>query len=131
MAVAYTFHAGDLFHIGHLRQVQRCRYLFAVGQLIVGVLSDDAVESYKRKPIISFEDRMEIYRGLKGVDLVVAQYSRDPTENLRILRPDILFHGDDWDEIPGSEWMHEHGGTVIKTPYTPGVSTSDIIERCK
>lgn len=130
--VGYTFHVGDLFHIGHLRQIQKCReHLGVLDFLIVGVLSDDVVESYKRKPIIPLAQRMEIYRGLEDVDLVVVQESRDPTCNLAVLRPDVLFHGDDWDEIPGSKWIHQHGGEVIKTPYLHGVSTSDIIEKCK
>jgi len=124
----YTFHAGDLFHVGHLMQLRasavKCDYL------IVGVLTDQAIASYKRMPIIPYQWRAVIYRDLKMVDRVVVQDSRDPTANLKWLRPDVLFHGDDWGEVPGEQWMIDNGGKVIKTPYFHPLSTSDIIQRC-
>jgi bifunctional ADP-heptose synthase (sugar kinase/adenylyltransferase) len=81
-------------------------------------------------PIIPYPWRAAIYEALECVDSVVPQDSRDPTDNLRNLKPDILFHGDDWDEIPGREWMEANGRRVIVTPYFYGISTSSIIERC-
>ena len=132
MEIGYTFHAGDLFHVGHLHQIRICKeHLGIDGLLVVGILTDEAIEAYKRKPIIPLPERVSIYGALRDVDLVIVQLSRDPTENLEIIRPNVLFHGDDWDEIPGSKWMYAHGGRVVKTPYLHGVSTSDIIKRCK
>jgi len=61
----------------------------------------------------------------------VQQNSRDPTDNLQIFRPDVLFHGDDWGKIPGSQFMNELGGKVIKTPYFEGISATDIIDLVK
>lgn len=132
MEIGYTFHAGDLFHVGHLHQIRMCREHLEEGDLlIVGVLTDKAIQAYKREPIVSLEQRMVIYESLRDVDLVMVQMSRDPTDNLKIVRPHMLFHGDDWDTIPGSECMEEWGGRVVKTPYLHGISTSDIIDRCK
>lgn len=125
--VGYTFHAGDLFHYGHLHQLIECRK--HCDRLIVGVLTDQAIASYKRMPIIAYPWRALIYQNLCCVTSVVPQDSRDPTANLKNLKPGILFHGDDWSEIPGREWMEANGKQVIVTPYFHGISTSSIIER--
>ena len=125
--VGYTFHVGDLFHVGHAHQLRECRKYCDV--LICGLLTDESVESYKRKPIIPLLERMTIYSLLKCVDRVVSQDSRDPTENLKHYKPDILFHGDDWGDIPGKEWIEANGGRLIKTPYYQGQSTTKIIEK--
>ena len=127
--VGYTFHGGDLFHVGHLHQLKECKKY--CGRLIVGLLSDEALASYKRWPVIPYEQRAKIYRAIKFVDAVIKQNSRDPTKNLMKIKPDILFHGDDWPEIPGKKWIEAHGGQLITTPYFEGVTTSDIIRRIK
>jgi len=126
MTIGYTFHAGDLFHYGHLQQLLRCRE--HCDYLIVGILTDQAIASYKKPPIVPYPWRAAIYAALRCVDEVVPQDSRDPTDNLKNLEPDVLFHGDDWENIPGSEWMEAHGGKMIKTPYFHGLSTSKIRE---
>jgi cytidyltransferase-like protein len=126
MVIGYTFHCGDLFHYGHLRQLEMCREY--CDYLIVGILTDQAIASYKRLPIIPYPWRVAIYEALKCVDKVVPQASRDPTENLELLRPDILFHGDDWEDFPGKDWIEAHGGQAIKTPYFYPLSTTRIIE---
>lgn len=125
--IGYTFHVGDLFHPGHLHQLQQCRP--HCDFLIVGLLTDEAVEAYKRKPVVPLEWRMEIYKALRIVDLVVVQPDRDPTSVLEVLHPDVLFHGDDWPDIPGREWMEARGKKVVVTPYEYGwKSTTEIIE---
>ncbi len=128
MIRGYSFHGGDLLHVGHLHQLEEsakhCDFL------IVGLLTDQAIASYKRLPIIPYPYREELYKALRMVDLVVPQDSRDPTDNLKNLQPDILFHGSDWEEIPGYKWMKQNGKRVIVTPYFHGLSTSEIIERC-
>ena len=126
--VIYAYVVGDLLHIGHLRALQQAK---ALGDyLIVGVLTDRAVEVYKRKPIIPFLERIEMVRNLKCVDWVVEQDDVDPTENLRVLDPDIVVHGDDWDEnFPGAEYMRSIGRQAVRTKYFPYQSTTEII-RC-
>lgn len=127
--VGYTFHAGDLFHVGHLWQLQQsfrqCDFL------IVGVLTDRALASYKRTPFMPYAWRAAIYEELRCVGKVVPQNSRDPTDNLKTYRPDVLFHGDDWDDFPGKEWMEAHGKEAVMTPYFHGISTTAIIEAIK
>lgn len=125
--IGYTFHAGDLFHVGHLHQLLQCRK--HCDYLIVGVLTDRAIASYKKEPVIPYPWRARIYEALRCVDEVLPQNSRDPTDNLRLLQPDILFHGDDWEDFPGKEYMESIEAVAIQTPYFHGISTSSIIEQ--
>lgn len=129
MKTGYSFHAGDLFHVGHLHQLLECRK--HCDYLVVGVLTDEAIASYKRQPIIPYPYRAVIYEALSCVDRVVPQDSRDPTDNLRVYKPDVLFHGDDWPDVPGTEYIESIGGEVIQTPYFHDLSTTTIIQIIK
>ena len=71
MVVVYTFMVGDLFHVNHVRFLELAKTYG--DKLIVGVLSDEAVESYKRTPIFPLEDRLIIIAAQKCVDTVVVQ----------------------------------------------------------
>lgn len=129
--VGYSFVVGDLFHFGILRFLKMAKQ--TCDFLIVGVLTDEAAASYKRRPVIPFDERVDIIRSMKCVDMVVTQDSRDPSETLKRLINDgwdvkLLIHGDDWPEIPGSDYMKSIGGRVIRTPYYQGRSTTKIIE---
>lgn len=126
MIVGYSFHAGDLFHVGHLHQLLECRK--HCDYLIVGILTDRAVASYKRWPVIPYPYRAAIYEALSCVDQVVPQDSRDPTDNLRTYKPDVLFHGDDWSDFPGKDYIESIGGKAVNTPYFHGLSTTSIIQ---
>lgn len=141
MIVGYSFFSGDLFHVGHLYQLEEnkkhCDYLIA------GLLTDEAIASYKRKPIIPLEDRVRIFRALKIVDLVVVQHKRNPTPTLRDLhhlgiKVDVLMHADDWsietdtDMLEAKEWMERHGGELVQPPYWhEGPTTTKIINQVK
>jgi len=125
----YAYVVGDLLHVGHLKALQQAK---ALGDyLIVGVLTDEAVEAYKRKPIIPFWERVILVASLKCVDEVMMQEDVDPTENLKKrLDVDIVVHGDDWDEnFPGAAYMRSVGKKAIRTRYYSGRSTTEIIER--
>lgn len=131
MKIGYAFVVADLFHIGHLNFLQKAKQ--NCDWLIVGVLTDSATASYKRRPVIPFDERVDIIRSLKYVDMVVTQDARDPSETLKRLISDgwdvkLLIHGDDWPEIPGSDYIRRVGGRVIRTPYYQGQSTTRIIE---
>ena len=67
-----------------------------LGKVIVGILTDDAIESYKRLPIFSYEQRKFLVENIKGVDDVVSQNTLDYVPNLRKIKPDYVVHGDDW-----------------------------------
>lgn len=128
--VVYAYVCADLLHIGHLRALQQAK---ALGDyLIVGVLTDKAIATYKHWPIIPFEERFELVANLRCVDEVVRQESVDPTENLKKLDVDIVVHGDDWDEdFPGAAYMRSIGKKAIRIKYYPGQSTTMIKEKIK
>jgi cytidyltransferase-like protein len=127
MVKVYSFAVADLLHIGHLKSFQQAK---ALGDyLIVGILTDEANERYKRKSIIPFEQRLELVNQLKCVDMAVPQYDVDPTENLKIYQPDIVVHGDDWgNDFLGATYMRSIGKQAILTRYYPYQSTTMIIE---
>lgn len=132
--IGYTTGVFDLFHIGHLnilrRAKEQCDYL------IVGVSTDDLVETYKHKrPVIPFEERVEIVKAIKYVDKVVPQTSMDKLQAWEKLHFDALFHGSDWkgsamyDEV--EEKLKNVGVDMVFLPHTAGTSSTMISERLK
>lgn len=128
--VVYIAISADILHHGHINLINKAS---ALGELTVGVLSDEAVASYKRYPILSYEERVEIISNVKGVSHVIPQESIDYVENLEKLRPDYVVHGDDWiDSIQSKvrsrviETLAKWGGELIEIPYTQGVSIDKL-----
>ena len=89
----YIGMSADLVHPGHLNVINAGRKL---GRVIIGLLTDEAIASYKRAPYLSFEQRRIVVENISGVAEVVPQRTLDYTENLRLLQPDYVVHGDDW-----------------------------------
>jgi rfaE bifunctional protein nucleotidyltransferase chain/domain len=125
----YIGGAWDLFHIGHVNILERAKRLGT--KLIVGVLTDEAVEGYKPRPIIAFEDRKRIVESLSIVDRVIVQHDQDPTADLTALgiKPAYIVHGSDWNYCPGEAYARANGGKAVILPYTPGISTTEIKRR--
>lgn len=122
----YVAMSADIIHNGHINLIKKAAQL---GELTVGVLTDEAIASYKRYPLMHLEERMEILGNLNGVSHVVPQLTLDYEENLRKLKPDFVVHGDDWRSgIQSSirekviSVLSEWGGQLIEVPYTEGVS---------
>ena len=122
MKKVYISMSTGIIHGGHLQIIQRASKL---GLVIVGVLTDKVVASYKNYPILPFEERVKIISGLKGVSQVVEQDEFSPQKNLMYYRPDYLVHGDDWksgfQEKLRKECisiMNEIGGELIEFPYS-------------
>jgi rfaE bifunctional protein nucleotidyltransferase chain/domain len=132
--VVYTYGVFDLLHMGHVQLLQEAKALG--GKLIVGIFTDEVAEGFKRKPIIAEDQRRDLVAQLKFVDQVLSQDELAPDKNLRELKPDILAKGPgaNWEQgqtPPGSEAMNELGGEVVFLNYHDGISTSDIIKKCK
>lgn len=129
--VGYTTGVYDMFHIGHLNILQKAKE--QCDYLIVGVSTDEVVESYKHKiPIIPFSERIAIVSALKCVDQAVPQTSMDKMDAWKKLRFDALFHGSDW---KGSDMYNkmidefkEVGVDVVFLPHTEGVSSTLLSE---
>jgi len=127
--VVYTFGAFDLLHPGHIKMLETARSFG--DKLIVGIVGDKAIKDLKGKdrPIQNEEDRLRIVESLKCVDVAMKQKDYDPVPNLEKVKPDILVKGDDWDHIPGQEWIVKHGGKLIKPKYSKGWSTSSTVKK--
>ncbi len=129
--VGYTTGVFDMFHIGHLnilrRAKEQCDYL------IVGVSRDELVMEYKKKkPIICFEERIEIVSAINVVDQVVPQVSMNKYEAWEQLHFDALFHGSDWKNSDMYNKIIEDfknvGVDVVFLPHTEGVSSTLLAE---
>ena len=95
MKKVYVGMSADIIHPGHLNVLNVAA---TYGAVTVGVLTDNAIASYKRVPFMSFEQRAEIIENIKAVGNVVRQETLDYEDNLRTLKPDFVVHGDDWKE---------------------------------
>jgi phosphoenolpyruvate mutase len=126
----YIGMSADLIHPGHLNIIREGQKL---GEVTVGLLTDNAIASYKRLPYLSYEQRKDIVESIKGVENVVAQETLDYVPNLRNLKPDYVVHGDDWKTGVQSdvrqrvvETLKEWGGKLVEIPYTQGISSTDF-----
>lgn len=131
----YVGMSADLIHPGHLNIIKEAS---KYGNVIVGVLTDKAIASYKRLPFLSFEQRKMIVENLKGVSQVVPQNTLDYRPNLLSFKPDFVVHGDDWKEgIQKTvrqqviDTIAEWGGEVIDVPYTKGISSTLLNQQLK
>ena len=131
----YMCFSTDILHGGHIAIIRRAQKL---GRLTIGVLSDEAVASYKRFPLVSFADRKMMMENIAGVDRVVEQRTLSYRENLERLRPDIVVHGDDWrtgfqkpvrDEVVSllASW----GGRLVEYPYSRDDRFRDLEARTR
>lgn len=135
--IGYTCGVFDLFHVGHLNLLERCKEMCDV--LIVGVCDDEYVTKIKNKnPIYTQEERVRILNALKVVDkaeLVNIEETDDKMLVLKKFKFDVLFSGDDW---KGSErylktekQFSQYGASIEYLPYTQGISTTEIKEKIK
>jgi phosphoenolpyruvate phosphomutase / 2-hydroxyethylphosphonate cytidylyltransferase len=131
----YVGMSADLIHPGHLNVLNAAAKL---GQVHVGVLTDEAIASYKRLPYMTYEQRAEIVSNLKAVHDVIPQTTLDYTDNLKILRPNFVVHGDDWkDGVQQKtrqaviDTISQWGGELIEVPYTEGVSSTALNKAVK
>ena len=123
--------SADLIHKGHLNIIHEGLKL---GEVIIGLLTDEAIASYKRLPLIAFNERKLIVENLKGVAKVIPQKTLDYIPNLKELKPDFVIHGDDWKTGVQKEvrqrvidTLVEWGGELVEPKYTKGISSTDLI----
>lgn len=118
----YISFSTDLLHSGHLAIIKKAA---ALGSLTVGILADAAVASFKRYPLLPFEERKAIFESIKGVERVICQETLSYKGVIAQLHPDIVVHGDNWSkgfQSPVREELIEllsaYGGKLVEFPYT-------------
>ena len=130
--VGYTCGVFDLFHVGHLNLLERCKEMCDV--LIVGVCDDDYVHNVKQKePVFSEAERVRILNALKCVDnavLVDVETTNDKMLALEKFHFDVLFSGDDWKGseryLKTEEQFAPLGVSIEYLPYTKEISTTSL-----
>lgn len=118
----YMCFSAEYIHSGHMAIINKARRL---GRLIIGVLSDEAVASFKRYPLIPYDERKSLFENLAGVERVVEQKTLSYKKNLESLKPDYVVHGDDWKDgfqkpirQEVCEVLAEYGGKLVEYPYS-------------
>jgi phosphoenolpyruvate phosphomutase / 2-hydroxyethylphosphonate cytidylyltransferase len=127
----YIAMCADIIHKGHLNIIREgCK----LGKVIIGLLTDEAISSYKRLPLIPFEERKQIVENLKGVDKVIPQKTLDYVLNLKLIKPEYVVHGDDWKTGIQKKvrqrvinTLAKWGGELVEPKYTEGISSTDLI----
>lgn len=131
----YMCFSTDMIHSGHIAIIRKAEKL---GKLIIGVLSDEAVVSYKRFPLMPFDERKTMFENITGVYKVVEQKTLSYKENLEKYHPDYVVHGDDWvtgfqkpirDEVCCV--LASYGGQLVEYPYSKDEKYEELEKRAR
>ncbi len=133
--IVYMSFSTDMLHSGHIDIIKKAsRY----GKLIIGVLSDEAVASYRRYPLMPCEERMSLLRNVVGVSKVVEQKTLSYRDNILKYKPNVIVHGDDWvdgiqkpvrDEVIAL--LEEYGGRLVEFPYSKDRKYEELDKRAR
>ncbi|ADQ13538.1 phosphoenolpyruvate mutase [Halanaerobium hydrogeniformans] len=133
MKKVYLAMSTDIIHHGHMNIIEKAREL---GEVTVGILADEVVASYKRFPLLSFDERKKIIENIKGVNKVVKQKELDYVNILKTIKPDYVVHGDDWKKGPQKsirerviKTLAEWDGQLVEIEYTEGESIEQLDDK--
>jgi phosphoenolpyruvate phosphomutase / 2-hydroxyethylphosphonate cytidylyltransferase len=131
--IVYVGLSADILHEGHINILNKAK---SFGYVIVGLLTDEAITSYKKLPHLTFAQREIVLKNIKTVDKVVHQKTLDYRPNLLKFKPSYVVHGDDWREGIQKETrkqvietLKKWSGKLIEVPYTKNISSSKIKEK--
>lgn len=131
----YMCFSTDMLHSGHIAIIKNAKRL---GKLIIGVLSDEAIVSYKRFPLMPLAERKAMFEAISGVYKVVVQGSLSYKENLEKYQPTYVVHGDDWvsgfqrpirDEVVSI--LATYGGKLVEFPYSNDEKYKELENRIR
>jgi len=128
--IVYVGLAADILHEGHINILHQASKL---GKVIVGLLTDQAISTYKKIPLLDYKQREIVLKNLKLVSKVIPQKKLDYVDNLNQVRPDFVVHGDDWKKGVQKKTrerviktLKKWGGKLIEPRYTKNISSSLI-----
>ncbi len=128
--LVYMCFSTDIIHSGHIAIIKKAQEL---GNLVVGVLSDEAVASYRHFPMVPCEERKALFENISGIYKVIEQKTWGYKEVIKELKPDYLVHGDDWKEgfqkpirQEAIEALVEYGGKLVEFPYSKDKKYDDL-----
>jgi phosphoenolpyruvate phosphomutase len=125
----------DILHHGHINIITEAR---KYGEVVIGLLTDQAIANHKRIPILTWDQRQQILLNISGVTRVIQQNEWDYTNALMEVKPDFMIHGDDWQQGPLAQYrekaiavLNTFGGKLVEIPYTKDVSSSALADEMK
>lgn len=131
----YMCFSSDILHSGHMAIMKKASHL---GKLIVGVMSDQAVSSYKRFPLLPYSERKTMFENISCVYKVIEQKTLSYKENIEKYKPDYVVHGDDWvtgfqkpirDEVVSI--LAAYGGKLVEFPYSKSDTYKEVESRTR
>jgi rfaE bifunctional protein nucleotidyltransferase chain/domain len=132
--LVFTNGVFDIIHRGHVSYLDQARSLGA--SLVVGVNDDASVRRLDKgpeRPLNGVDDRMAVLAAMSAVDLVVSFAEDTPIELIRIVHPDVLVKGGDWnmDKLAESAVVRSWGGKALSIPFLVERSTTSLVERIR
>ena len=126
----YVGMSADVIHEGHINILKTANKL---GDVIVGLLTDTAIASYKNIPYLNFKRRKIIIQNIKYVKKVIPQDTLDYVKNIQLTKPDYVVHGDDWRSGVQKKTrervikvLKKWGGKLVEPKYTKNISSTII-----
>ena len=134
-SVVYVGLAADILHEGHMNILKKASNY---GKVTVGLLTDQAISSYKRFPHLNFKQRYSVIKNIKYVSKVIPQDTLDYRKNLNLIKPDFVVHGDDWKSGIQKKTRQDvlktikrWNGKLIEPKYTKNISSSIVKEKIR
>ena len=128
--IAFATMCADPIHHGHINLL---KFAKNYGTVVVGLMTDEAIKSYKNPPLSTFEERLIVVGQIKTISSIIPVKSLDFVSVVTEYQFEFFVHGDDWKEGVQSksrdkllEIMPAWGGKVIDAPYTKGVSSTEL-----
>ena len=128
--IVYVGLSVDIIHEGHINILKTAN---KYGDVIVGLLTDDAIASYKNIPHLSYNRRKTVVQNIKYVKKVIPQNTLSYVANLELIKPDVVVHGDDWKYGIQSKTrkdviktLKKWSGKLIEPKYTKNISSTLI-----
>ena len=133
--LVYVGMCADLIHHGHINIIENA---VKYGDVIVGLLTDKAISSYKSPPLLNYDQRKKVIENIKGVRKVIPQNTLDYVSNLRKIKPDYVVHSDQWKtgvqmsiRERAALILEKWGGEIIDIPHTKGISSTILRDNRK
>ena len=128
--IVYVGLSADILHEGHINILKTANKL---GDVIVGLLTDAAIASYKKIPTLNYKQREIVLKNISLVKRVIPQHTLDYRPNLKLITPNFVVHGDDWktgvQKITRNQVISTlkiWGGKLIEPKYTKNISSTSI-----
>ena len=123
----YVSLSADILHKGHINILKKASKL---GEVIVGLMTDKAINAFKKIPFLDYSQREIVLKNLNMVNEVIPQNTMEYTSNLRKIKPHYVVHGDDWRKGILKETrsqvikeLKKWSGKIIEYPYTKNISS--------